>query len=148
MIYFVSAETRGDIKIGTTIRLSQRLKQLEKECGRTLSVLGVLPGSYAEEHALHAKFSHLLVDGEWFRWTPELMDFIGRECSVWDGVDEVPSTTTLIRVSDEFAEAIKLVSSFEQVSIAEFASAHLLPLVDEQYRDSVTREAKRLEGLP
>jgi hypothetical protein len=148
LIYFVRASDGvGSIKIGTTIHLSQRIKQLEKECGQTLSVLGVLPGSYAEERALHEKFDHLRTDGEWFTWSPGLLEFIERECSLWDGVDEVPSTTTLIRVSDDFAEAIKLVSTFERVSIAEFASVHLLTLVDERYRESVIREAKRLEGF-
>jgi hypothetical protein len=53
---------------------------------------------------------------------------------------------TLIRVSDEFAQAIRDVTSFEKVSMAEFADTHLLPLVRKRYRDAVLREARRIEG--
>jgi hypothetical protein len=53
---------------------------------------------------------------------------------------------TLIRVSDEFAEALNSVTSFERVSVADFADQHLLPVVRKRYRDVVLREAKRMEG--
>jgi hypothetical protein len=53
---------------------------------------------------------------------------------------------TLIRVSDEFAAAMKDVTGFEKVSTAEFADAVLLPVVRKRYRDGVLREAKRMEG--
>lgn len=53
---------------------------------------------------------------------------------------------TLIRVTDEFAEAVKRAASFENVSVAEFAGMHLLPVVEKRYREAVTREAKRMEG--
>ena len=53
---------------------------------------------------------------------------------------------TLIRVSDEFAEALRDLTSFEKVSVAEFADAHLLPIVRKRYKDAVLREAKRMEG--
>jgi hypothetical protein len=53
---------------------------------------------------------------------------------------------TLVRVSDEFAEALRDVVGFEKTSIAEFADAHLLPVVRKRYRESVLREARRIEG--
>jgi hypothetical protein len=53
---------------------------------------------------------------------------------------------TMIRVSDEFAEALRLATGFEQTSVAEFADAHLLPIVKKRYRDAVMKEAKRIEG--
>jgi hypothetical protein len=53
---------------------------------------------------------------------------------------------TLIRVSDEFAEALRDVVGFEKTSMAEFADAHLLPMVRKRYRDAVIREARRMEG--
>jgi hypothetical protein len=53
---------------------------------------------------------------------------------------------TLIRVSDEFAEAIRQASSFDAVSMREFADLHLLPAVRKHYRDAVLREAKRIGG--
>ena len=53
---------------------------------------------------------------------------------------------TLIRVSDEFAEAIGRAASFEEKSIAEYATAHLLPVVEKRHRDAVIKEAKRMGG--
>jgi hypothetical protein len=53
---------------------------------------------------------------------------------------------TLIRVSDEFAEALRRAASFEKISMAEFATAYLLPVVEKRYRDAVLKEARRMEG--
>lgn len=53
---------------------------------------------------------------------------------------------TLIRVSDEFAAALRDVTGFEKSTVAEFADAHLLPVVRKRYRDAVLSAAKRMEG--
>jgi hypothetical protein len=53
---------------------------------------------------------------------------------------------TLIRVSDEFAEALRTVTGFEGSSTAEFADAVLLPIVRKRYREGVIKEARKLEG--
>ena len=52
---------------------------------------------------------------------------------------------TLVRVSDEFAKALSDATKFEGSSVAEFADAHLLPIVRKRYRDAVLKEAKRME---
>lgn len=53
---------------------------------------------------------------------------------------------TLVRVSDEFAKALSDATKFEGSSVAEFADAHLLPVVRKWYRDAVLKEARRMEG--
>jgi hypothetical protein len=53
---------------------------------------------------------------------------------------------TLIRVSDEFASALSVITRFENVSVAEFADTRLLPIVRKMYRDSILKEARRMEG--
>jgi hypothetical protein len=53
---------------------------------------------------------------------------------------------TLIRVSDELAEALRQASGFEKMSVSEFGDTHVLPVVRKRYRDAVLREAKRMEG--
>jgi hypothetical protein len=53
---------------------------------------------------------------------------------------------TLIRVSDEFAAALKDATGFEKSTVAEFADMHLLQVVRKRYRDAVLSAAKRLEG--
>jgi hypothetical protein len=55
---------------------------------------------------------------------------------------------TLIRVSDKFADALRDASSFEKISMAEFADLVLLPVVEKRYRDAVIKEARRMEGGP
>jgi hypothetical protein len=53
---------------------------------------------------------------------------------------------TLIRVSDEFAAALRDATGFEKSTVAEYADTHLLPVVRKRYRDAVLSTAKRLEG--
>ena len=52
---------------------------------------------------------------------------------------------TLIRVSDKFADAIRDASSFEKLSVAEFADTVLLPITEKRFKDAVTKAAKRME---
>jgi hypothetical protein len=52
---------------------------------------------------------------------------------------------TLIRVSDEFADALRDVTGFEKTSVAEFADSYLLPIVRKRYRDGVIKKARGLE---
>jgi hypothetical protein len=52
---------------------------------------------------------------------------------------------TLIRVSNEFASAVKDAASFEKVSIADFLDAHVRAAVERRYRDAVLKEARRFE---
>lgn len=52
---------------------------------------------------------------------------------------------TLIRVSDEFADAIRDATAFEKMSTAEFVDLHLLAIVRKRYRDAVIKAAKKME---
>lgn len=53
---------------------------------------------------------------------------------------------TLIRVSDDFAEAIKEAAGFRGQSISEFADAELLERIRKVYSDDVIAKAKKLQG--
>lgn len=53
---------------------------------------------------------------------------------------------TLIRVSGAFAEAMKRASSFEDLSVADFADAYLIAIVEKRWQDGVVRAAKKIEG--
>jgi hypothetical protein len=61
---------------------------------------------------------------------------------------EPKSYGTLIRVSDDFANALRAAASFEKLSMAAFATAYLQPVVEKRYRDAILKEAKRIEGEP
>jgi hypothetical protein len=53
---------------------------------------------------------------------------------------------TLVRVSDDFADALRKAAALTGVSHAEFADAHLLAIVQKAYRDALAREARRMGG--
>lgn len=53
---------------------------------------------------------------------------------------------TLIRVSDQFADAIRNASTLEKLSMAEFADKHLLQAVTSRYRALLAAETKRIGG--
>jgi hypothetical protein len=104
VIYFMQAGGTELIKIGTTIRLSQRLRQIESAIGCACRVLGVMDGSYAEEGELHRKFSHLWLESEWFEPTDELIRFIASVARPWDGEDEVPSALVAMKCRQEYKD--------------------------------------------
>jgi hypothetical protein len=61
-------------------------------------------------------------------------------------VEENKRKGTLVRVSDEFAEALSDVVGFEKTNVAAFADAHLLPVVRKRYREQVLQKARRMEA--
>lgn len=84
MIYFIQPKAGGPIKIGTTVRLGQRLKQLAAESGAELQVLAVVDGGFREEKSLHQRFAHLRQVGEWFEPGDDLLGFIVNDGKPWD----------------------------------------------------------------
>lgn len=76
VVYFVQAGTDGPIKIGTATDLLKRVSALQTGNAATLHILGFIPGGPYEESAMHDRFSHLRIRGEWFQSSPELLDFV------------------------------------------------------------------------
>lgn len=134
MIYFLK-RSNGDVKIGTTIRLSVRLKQLADEHG-VLELLGVCPGSFAEERALHRKFKDFCVRGEWFDHHESLQDFIEVETVPWDGKDEVRQLLTInVKGTREWQSWVQEVARHFGMTVSEFL-------------DVATRELAKAQGFP
>jgi hypothetical protein len=121
MIYFIQ-DADGLIKIGTTIRLSQRLKQLNSERKQELKVLGVVDGSYADEAVLHLRFAHSRVLGEWFQPTDELNDFIATDARPWDGIDEKPEIYSVVKIDGAILDKARLVAASLGMSTADYVS--------------------------
>jgi hypothetical protein len=71
VVYYV--RRGGFIKIGTTVRLKQRMRDLVPD-----EILAVRPGSYPLEKKLHERFEHLRAPfmREYFRIAPELTEHI------------------------------------------------------------------------
>ncbi len=78
LVYFIQDTGLGNIKIGFTKDLQERLLKLQTSAAHELKVLKSLPGGRKKEYALHKQFEHLRIGGEWFKPEPELLDFISR----------------------------------------------------------------------
>lgn len=75
-VYFIQRGDGGPIKIGTTTGLEERLRSL-KTAVPNLVVLRVIEGADRSlEKRLHRQFEAERVDGEWFRPSPGLLDWI------------------------------------------------------------------------
>jgi hypothetical protein len=76
MIYFVQPAGSQVVKIGYAQHVPARFGNLQTAHAEELLLLGVLSGTEAKERELHDRFSHLRVRGEWFRYTPEIQEFL------------------------------------------------------------------------
>lgn len=73
-IYFIRAG--GMIKIGFSLEVRQRLKELQTAQPVRLELLGVMAGDSDAERTLHERFAFCRQTGEWFSAVDELMLFI------------------------------------------------------------------------
>ena len=58
--------------------------------------------------------------------------------------DEAKKNGTMIRVTDEVAEALRKVCALEDMSAAEFSTAYYLPIIQKRYRELIAAESKRI----
>lgn len=78
-----SPDLGGPIKIGFAFNPHSRARELQTAHYEELFVLGVCAcGRNARnvEAAIHSKFEHLRIRGEWFRSTRQLLVFIAEYC--------------------------------------------------------------------
>jgi hypothetical protein len=67
MIYFIQVRGGGPIKIGFTQNHPRsRFVKMQSDCPFELEMLGAVPGSVAEEKAIHAELQDSKTQGEWF----------------------------------------------------------------------------------
>lgn len=73
-IYFVA---RGvEVKIGRATDIARRLESLQTGGALPLKLLAVAAGGETEERALHFRYRHTRIRGEWFRLSVDLVDGI------------------------------------------------------------------------
>lgn len=84
VVYFVTCEVDGfPIKIGMSLDLEERLRDLATSLPYPIKLLGAIPGTSATEAAIQRRWAALRLKGEWFQRTPELMAFISDEAIVY-----------------------------------------------------------------
>ena len=81
MIYFIQDRERNHIKIGFTDGSDAEVRRQALQTGNSsrLIVLFTMDGTRQDEKNLHERFSASCECGEWFRPTPELLQFIIHE---------------------------------------------------------------------
>jgi hypothetical protein len=92
VVYFIACNDA--VKIGTAVNVTSRFNTLQIGNPDPLCLLGAIPGDEILEKALHRRFKHLRIRGEWFRNTDELAAFIEA------GFEDLPYR--LFGVDDEF----------------------------------------------
>lgn len=76
-VYFLHATVTESVKIGWTANdIDVRLKACQTGSPVPLTVLGQVRARPKIEKALHRRFAHLRIRGEWFQATRELLTFI------------------------------------------------------------------------
>jgi hypothetical protein len=76
-LYFIQKGVDGPIKIGVASAVGSRIKTLQVGNAEPLKLLLTVDQSDDfNERALHRKFRHLRLEGEWFRPAPDLVEFI------------------------------------------------------------------------
>lgn len=76
MVYFLTTEKQESIKIGFSNDPYKRLATLQTSHPDKLYYLRILEGDISIEKNLHNKFKHLRINGEWFLYDQEILDYI------------------------------------------------------------------------
>jgi hypothetical protein len=143
VVYFVQAVDGGPIKIGTSIRLTERLRSLARDAGKELCVLAVVDGSYGEERSLHRRFAHLNVVNELFEPGADLLGFIVEAGREWDGTDDVPPKNDVsVKMDAKVVEECRIASAFKGMSLAEYLSETMRVAAKKDIDESVARRAQ------
>lgn len=145
MIYFLQPIGGGRIKIGTTIQLSYRLKQLASEFGDDLEVLAIIDGDRPEERQLHRKFAHLRTVGEWFEPGDDLLGFIRSEGKPWDGTDP-RNQYRIIKIDKATADMAAFVAHCRRQSLQEYLTDLCRETIQGEWNKEVLKEARRMKG--
>lgn len=86
MVYYVWHKPSDYVKIGTTVHLVQRYRQLDAEYNG-LELVAAEPGSYTLETYRHCQFADARVVGEWFDRTGRLIELIIRLRGLYGVID-------------------------------------------------------------
>ncbi len=93
-VYIVQAGRRGPIKIGVSRDFMDRVRTLGYLHKAHMMFLAVIDGGFKDEKALHQRFAHLALGGEWFAPGDDLMAY----------VDSLPCVREVIAAMPEYAK--------------------------------------------
>lgn len=73
-VYFFACN--GEIKIGTSRKSKERLKEWQRQLRRPIEIFGTIPGGRIREASIHKLCAEYNLDGEWFRDCAEVRAII------------------------------------------------------------------------
>lgn len=76
LVYIARNNCSGKIKIGWTIDLRKRLSALKSSSGADFHLIRTIDGGRRIEKWLHKKFAPQRIEGEWFRYHPDMQSII------------------------------------------------------------------------
>lgn len=76
-VYFI--RSANAVKIGVTRNLSTRMSELQVSNAHRLELIAAIPGGRALEKRLHEKFARHRANGEWFRLSPEITEWLSAD---------------------------------------------------------------------
>lgn len=97
-VYFVEAGPKGPIKIGWSQEVDRRIEILQVANAQTLKLLGKIPGTMQDEQALHKRFAHLRIQGEWFKNASEIESFVTANASIDSASCETKSDASSAKI--------------------------------------------------
>lgn len=74
-VYFVQTGRGTPVKIGWTMGLDYRLRQMQTDHWNFVRLLAVVRGSMKDEANFHRRFKQHRITSEWFHPAPEILDF-------------------------------------------------------------------------
>lgn len=116
-VYFVQAVDGGPIKIGFSENPLERLRALQMASPASLRLVALVPGSYADEAAVHAHLHAHRLHGEWFTDHEDVLDVLRAPLStlpravalrrnIWD-----EARGAMLAVRDETTRALTLIDA-------------------------------------
>lgn len=122
MIYFVENPDNGFIKIGYSVNVPRRLKELRQADHPGLVFMGAMDGRLIDERELHNRFANLREKGEWFRRNPILLEMIEKDATLTLG-ETTPAKAEAI-VSFSLRISSDLLAQISDLAVAELRSTN------------------------
>ncbi len=77
-LYIMRATPSGNLKIGITRHVDKRLQHIRSANYEAIELIKSVPATPQRERAVHAAFAGHRIRGEWFRPTPEILEWVKR----------------------------------------------------------------------
>lgn len=75
-VYFIQIGKSGDIKIGYSNNIKDRMYTIQTSIPEKIRLLGYIKGDRCKEKEIHELFKDFKIKGEWFKCNKILIDYL------------------------------------------------------------------------